>query len=402
MSANTQPSRSGKSGRSVLMIVHSYCPNDPRVRREAEAIAERGDRVDVVCLKDAGQRGRETIEGVTYWRLPLRRRRGGIARYLFEYAALFAGAATLSIPLHLAHRYRLVQAHNMPDFLVFAGFFPWLSGAKVLLDLHDPVPELYRAKFGLRSDALLIRMLSGIERAAIGFADFAFAATGAFRSRLVERGRPQHRLGVLLNCPDARIFRPRAHDNGARDGLRLLFHGTVTERSGVDLAIRAAERVRNRGMKLDLLIVGDGDFLPQIRDAAQEGDRARWIEVRGAVALEEIPGIIATADLGLIPNRPGPFHELALPTRLFEYLVMDRAVLIARSPAVSAIFPGDELLEFEPGDEEDLARAIERAQDPELRRRCATRGGKIAKEHLWENEKAIYLAVVDALLEPER
>jgi glycosyltransferase involved in cell wall biosynthesis len=392
-----------RSDRSVLMIVHSYCPNDPRVRREAEAIAERGDRVDVICLRDAGQRGKETIEGVTYWRLPLRRKRGGVARYMFEYAALFLGAVVLSIPLHVAHPYRLVQAHNMPDLLVFAGFFPWLCGASVLLDLHDPVPELYRAKFGLSSNALLIRILSGIERMAIGFADFAFAATGAFRMRLLERGRPADRVGVLLNCPDARLFHPRAATNGSGEGLRLLFHGTVTERSGIDLAIRAAERARSRGMNLRFLIVGDGDFLPQIRDAANEGDRSGWIEVRGAVALEKIPEMIAAADLGIIPNRPGPFHELALPTRLFEYLVMDRPVLIARSPAVSAIFPGDELLEFEPGDEEDLARAIERAgADPDLRRRSAVRGGKIAREHLWEKEKAIYLEVVDALLQPKR
>lgn len=388
------------SGRSVLMIVHSYCPNDPRVRREAEAIAERGDRVDVICLKDQGQRGNETIAGVTYWRLPLRRRRGGAARYIFEYAALFLGASLLAVPLHIAHRYRLVQAHNMPDLLVFAGWFPWLSGAGMLLDLHDPVPELYRAKFGLSPDAPLIRILSGIEQVAIGFADYTFAATGAFRARLLERGRPADRLGVLLNCPDERLFRPRAQDRASREGLRLLFHGTVTERSGVDLAFRAAEQVRKGGVNLRFLIVGEGDFLPRIRDAAKEGDRSEWIEVQGSVALEEIPEIIAKSDVGVIPNRPGPFHELALPTRLFEYLVMDRPVVIARSPAVSAIFSADELLEFEAGDEEDLARAIERAgRDPELRRQSAARGGKIARNHLWEKEKAIYLKVVDSLFE---
>jgi glycosyltransferase involved in cell wall biosynthesis len=204
----------------------------------------------------------------------------------------------------------------------------------------------------------------------------------------------------LLNCPDERLFRPRAQDRASREGLRLLFHGTVTERSGVDLAFRAAEQVRKGGVNLRFLIVGEGDFLPRIRDAAKEGDRSEWIEVQGSVALEEIPEIIAKSDVGVIPNRPGPFHELALPTRLFEYLVMDRPVVIARSPAVSAIFSADELLEFEAGDEEDLARAIERAgRDPELRRQSAARGGKIARNHLWEKEKAIYLKVVDSLFE---
>jgi glycosyltransferase involved in cell wall biosynthesis len=331
--------------------------------------------------------------------LPLQRRRGGILRYFFEYAALFLGALLLSIPLHVQRRYRLVQAHNMPDLLVFAGFFPWLSGAGVLLDLHDPVPELYRAKFGLAPESSLIRFLSMIEGAAIGFSDSALAATGAFRDRLVERGRPAARLGVLLNCPDPRIFHPRAKDASSGATFRLLFHGTVTHRSGIDLAIRAAEKVRQGGVQLRFLIVGDGDFLPETRAQASAAGRAEWIEIQGQVPLEEIPAIIATCDLGIIPNRPGAFHDLALPTRLFEYLVMERPVLVARSPAISALFKEEDLLQFEPGDEEDLTRMLERAfSDAELRRRCVEQGGRIAREHLWDKEKEIYLRTIDALL----
>ena len=71
------PSGPAVAGRgNVLMVVHSYCPADPRVRREAEALAEDGWGVDVLCLKDEGQSWRETIRGVRYLRFPLRRRRG--------------------------------------------------------------------------------------------------------------------------------------------------------------------------------------------------------------------------------------------------------------------------------------------------------------------------------------
>lgn len=384
--------------RAVLMIVHSYCPGDPRVRREAEAIASRGDHVDVLCLRAPGQSVRETVSGVHYWRLPLRRERGGWPRYFFEYISLLLGSALLSIPLHLRHRYRIVQTHNMPDFLVYSSAFPWLSGAAAVLDLHDPVPELFEAKFGLAPTSLPIRMLGEFERLAIMFADAVFVATGAFRDRLVQRGRPADRLQVLLNSPDRALFAERPGEPRSDGSMHLLFHGTVTERSGVDLALLAAEEVRRRGVPLRFSILGDGDALPEIRRLAAEGNRPEWVVVRGSVPFEEIPGYVASCDLGVIPNRPGPFHDLALPTRLFETLAMSRPTVVSRSAAIHQLFRPEEVLDFEAGNLEDLVRVLEKAcRDPELRRQSMERGRAVAQKHTWEIERARYLDVLDEL-----
>ena len=382
---------------NVLMIVHSYCPADPRVRREAEALVEAGYGVDVLCLRGEGQAWREVVAGVRYLRFPLRRKRGGISRYAFEYVALLGLGTLGAVVLHAWRRYRVVQAHNMPDFLVFCGIVPWLAGVPVLLDLHDPVPELYMSKFGLARDSRLIRLLVLIEGMALRFSERALVATGAFRDRLVERGRPAGKIRVLLNSPDPKIFRPRPVPNG--DGPPVvLFHGTVTRRSGVDALVRAAETVRRGGQPLRLVILGDGDRLPEVRRLAAEGDRPEWIDVRGSIPLEEVPEVVAAAALGVVPNRGGAFHELALPTRLFEYLVMERPVLVTRSPAIEAIFPPGALLLCGPDDEADLARALGAAlADRTGREKCVREGGRIAQRHGWDREKAIYLDVVASL-----
>ncbi len=378
----------------ALMVVHSYCPADPRVRREAEALADAGWDVDVLCLRNGGEPATETIQGVRYLRLPLRRRRGGVLRYAFEYVALLALGLLTAVVLHGLRRYRLVQAHNMPDFLVFCGLVPWATGVPVLLDLHDPIPELYMAKFGMRRESPLIRLLTRIEGWSLRYADHALVATEAFRRRLIERGRDPARLTTVLNSPDPRLFRPRPLPDAAGPPV-LLFHGTVTERSGVDCAIRAAERVRAAGVDFRFVILGDGDTLPQVRAMAAEGDRPKWIDVRGPVALDEVPDVVASCDLGVVPNRGGAFSELALPTRVFEVLTVGRAVVCARSPAVSDLFAEEDLLFFEPEDEADLARVLERAlRDPELRRAMAARGARVAAARAWEREKERYLGVV--------
>ena len=38
----------------------------------------------------------------------------------------------------------------MPDFLIFTAVIPKLLGAKVVLDMHDLMPEVYMAKYGPR------------------------------------------------------------------------------------------------------------------------------------------------------------------------------------------------------------------------------------------------------------
>ena len=386
------------SGARALMVVHSYCPADPRVRREAEALAEAGWEVDVLCLRDRGQAASETVGGVRYLRFPLRRRRGGALRYAFEYAVLLALGFAAGVVLHGRRRYRLVQAHNMPDFLVFCGLVPWVTGAPVLLDLHDPIPELYMSKFGLPRDSALIRALTMLEGLSLRFADRALVATGAFRRRLVERGRDPARLSVVLNAPDPRLFRPAETSRPAGAPPVLLFHGTVTERSGVDVAIRAAERVRASGRELRLVILGDGDFLPEVRRLAAEGDRPAWIDVRGPVPLERVPAAIAACDIGVVPNRGGAFSELALPTRIFEVLSVGRPVVCARSPAVLDLFHEDDLLFFEPESEDDLSRVLSAAlDDPARRARCVAAGTRVAAEHAWAREKRVYLDVVEEL-----
>lgn len=81
--------------KTICHIVQSYYPRDPRIRRQAEALAEAGFRVDIVCLRDKNENSNEVINGVNIFRMPLSRQRGSNLRYLFEYAAFFTLACRL-------------------------------------------------------------------------------------------------------------------------------------------------------------------------------------------------------------------------------------------------------------------------------------------------------------------
>src|ERR1700749_3373069 len=84
------------SGARVVAVLFSDYPADPRPRRAAEALAEAGACVEVICLKERDEETqRETFHGVHITRLPLRRRRGGKLSYMLRYGAFILLAGTI-------------------------------------------------------------------------------------------------------------------------------------------------------------------------------------------------------------------------------------------------------------------------------------------------------------------
>ena len=133
----------------TAMVVFSYYPLDVRVRRAAEAIVEAGMKVDLICLRGEGEPKREQVGGVNVYRINLKRKRATTLRYLWEYAYFILATFLLLSSLHLIRRYRIVHVHTLPDILVLSALLPKLTGAKVILDIHDIMPELYMRKYGI-------------------------------------------------------------------------------------------------------------------------------------------------------------------------------------------------------------------------------------------------------------
>src|SRR5512143_3999871 len=106
--------------RSVAMVTHSYYEEDPRVRREADALAAAGRQVDVFALRRLHDPDDEVIAGVRVRRLGVQRHQGaGLRTYLVEYLAFLVRATFALTRAHPRRHYGLVQVHTLPDFLVF-------------------------------------------------------------------------------------------------------------------------------------------------------------------------------------------------------------------------------------------------------------------------------------------
>jgi glycosyltransferase involved in cell wall biosynthesis len=395
------------SGKRVSVVLYSTYPSDPRPRRAAEALARAGAIVEVICLEETHDEPRHgIISGVSITRISLKHRRGGKLSYVLQYAWFILLASAIMAGRSLKKRYDLVHVHNMPDILAFSAIVPKLFGAKVILDLHDPMPELMMAIFGLRERSYLVRLLKMFEKLSIGFADAVLTTNEAFRKLFSTRSCPPQKISVVMNSPDEDIFRytpSSGQDSMPRDTSRpfvIMYHGTLVERYGVDLAVRALAKIRKTVRRAELRIYGRSTpFLEGILDDVRGSELAKAVHYVGPMKLEQIPAAIHDCDVGVIPNRRCQFTELNMPTRIFEYLSQGKPAIAPGSPGIRDYFGPESLILFELGDVDDLAAKLEYVfAHPAEVAKIVERGQEAYRAHQWRGERLRLIGLVEQLL----
>ncbi len=377
----------------IGMIVFSYYPSDPRVNREAEALSNTGFDVDVICLKGENESEKEEINGVHAVRCNLKRSRKSKMSYLFEYG-IFGLYAFYMISIRAIFRkYTAIHVHNMPDFLVFCAAVPKLFGCKVILDLHDPTPEVFITKYSIPERSLVIRLLVFIEKVSIGFSDFVITPNEAFKNLFIERGCPSNKIAIVMNSPVEDIFNKNGHVENAHtqptSAYTVMYHGTIVERHGLDDALKAIKTVSKTIPDIRFLVCGDGDeFVCTFKAMIKELNLDNIVTYLGRLSYREIAERIAEIDLGLIPNKMSVFTNINFPTRIFEYIAMDKVCIVPRTKGILDYFTDDDIFFFHPGDVRQLAERISFVlRNKESAQNVLKRGKNIYLKHRWSIEK---------------
>ncbi len=396
-----RPGAATGPGLRHCMVVHSIYPlGETRVQREAQALAERGFEVDIICLRDRGEPRVERFAGATVYRLPVSRdKRRGLAGQLLEYLAFLLLAFAKLTALHLRRRYHVVQVHNLPDFLVFAALVPKLSGSRVILDLHDLMPEFFSARFQPGRGSLPLRLVLLQERLACRFADHVITVSEHWRQALIRRGVPAHKCSVLMNVADTAIFRRQARaERPAGAPFRLIYHGTITHRYGLDVLVRAVHLARRELPAIEASIIGAGELVPELRRLIDELGLGAHVRLADLVPAERLPALIAAADLGVVPYRRDPFTDELLPTKLMEYAAMGLPAIASRTAAIAGCFDETMVQFVAPGDAEELARCIVALARDRARLAALAAGiQQFNARFSWTGQSAGYVRLVSAL-----
>src|SRR5690606_41818625 len=90
----------------------------------------------------------------------------------------------------------------MPDFLIFSALAPRLLGARLILDVHDPMPEFWTTKFGRDMDDPPIRVFKLQEKSCAAISHAVLTAIRNYKDRLVNRGIAADKISAIHNSLD--------------------------------------------------------------------------------------------------------------------------------------------------------------------------------------------------------
>jgi len=386
----------------ICLVVQSYYLRDPRVRREAESLASAGCKVDVICLREKGLSSSETVNGVNITRVPIARRRATTWRYMFEYSLFFiAVSLVLAYRLIAGRRYDLIHVNNMPDFLVFSTILPKLFGSKILLDVHDPMAEVFMSKYDIKSGSLIIRLLRWQEKISLRYCHHVLTVSDVMKERL-QRIAGYTPVSVVLNVPDEAVFRRSSQDMSARKSNKfftLLYTGTMSARYGLAVAIEAAAKLKDEIPGLRLRLVGEGDDLPALRQMVDKLSLNDVVEFWPPVPLSEIPNLVRQSDIGISPHVNDVFMALYFSTKVAEFVNMGLPTVVTRTETIERYFDDQMVRYCEAENVESFASAVlDLYHHPELREKMSHKCHEFGKRWSWAIEKLKYLEVVARLV----
>jgi glycosyltransferase involved in cell wall biosynthesis len=306
-------------------------------------------------------------------------------------------AASLLTDLHFKNRYDVIHVHSVPDSLVFTAIIPKLTGARILLDIHDILPEFYASKFGASSDSLMFKFLVLVERLSIAFSDHVIIANPIWKERLISRSVSPDKVTTIGNHPNADIFswRPRQRNDGK---FIITYPGSLNWHQGLDIAVRAFAMVAPSAPNAELHIYGDGPERIKLVKIASELGVEEKIKFRGFLPTREIVSVMSESDLAVVPKRSkSVFGTEAASTKILEFMSLGVPAVISRTKIDSLYHNESRVKFFDNDDPDELAKAIlDLYANPKLREMLARNGLEYAREQSWENRKNDYLAVIDS------
>jgi glycosyltransferase involved in cell wall biosynthesis len=353
------------------MLAYAHYINDARIKSYVSTLEDHGHRVDVVALRADEKSQVNTLRAGSIVHLMNKYQGQSTLMYVWSYLRFLLKSSILLAFRSLRHRYDVVHVHNMPNALVLAAIFPKLLGARIMLDVHDLMTVNYMAKFNAGENDWRIRTLKIEQRLSAIFADHVFCADHNQQDYLVEHcGIAREKITVLMNLPNVNLFKPISAEKNDKI-FRIVYHGTIAHRLGIDLIVRAVAKAAER-IPVELYIYGAGDYLSEVIELSSQLRLQEKVHFsRKFFPVEQIPQIVSGMDLGIIGNRRNiACDQYMLPVKLLEYVYLGVPVVAPRLAVIARYFDDTMIRYYESENVEQMADAIVELYHRRDKREC--------------------------------
>jgi len=386
----------------VTVVAYTNYFLDGRVRFEAEGLAESGCEVHVIAARSEQPNSATVLNEVVIEESPLQVRRGGKMRYLFQYFAFLLTSSAMLLRSSFGRRSAILHIHSLPDFQVLCALPFKLLGAAVVLDMHESMPELILARFGVTHRSLWFKLALATQKLSALLADHVIVACDGIKNLLVERGVPVERVTSISNVADSPVT--RLPDAEVRKLLsippgRMIVHvGGVNAERDLDTLIRAVATIAEKDIPL-LVIAGPGQpsYVNMLRALATELRVDSRIQFVGQVSLDLAQSLVSMSEFGVVTLLSNPHTELSWPTRIGEFAAAEKPLVVPTLSFIRSAL-GEGARYYSPGDHVSLANAIRAVMTDEKTNELMTRRAKeVCKAQSWDAVRSSLLRLINSV-----
>lgn len=271
--------------------------------------------------------------------------------------------------LNFASKYQPTILHSASNFIngVTTNHVAKILGIPSIYEVRG-LWEITRAsKDPYYENSDLFKMMKRMEVDAAMNATVVVTLTEALKRELVERGVPCDKITVISNAADPEKFKPSTRDKDLESLFRhqnkvvIGYIGSVVEYEGIEYILWASAILKAKGFQnFAVLIVGDGNYLDQIKLLCSQLDLKDVVTFTGRVSHQGINRYYSLVDIMTYPRKGQPVCEMVSPLKPFEAMSMEKCVVASDVAALKEIVnDGVTGLLHKKDDVEDLARTLE-------------------------------------------
>ena len=355
---------------AVAMIMYYDWYSDGRGKTIRDVYTSLGYEILVFCTRESGYEKYREEGNVRVWNGNAKYMGDRLGAYLLHHVVFMILAGFWLLRRCIRQRPAVIHIHNMPDYLSALALIGRCFGIRSIWDVRDISAAVWFTKknpTSLTPDGIFFDILVMIQRLSAKCCDGVICADENQREFLIRHGARPQTTRVVMNLPLKGVFNwigPTID----KEVPRIVYHGTMTQRLGIDLVVYAIHLLAKNRRHFLCDIIGDGDAKEEIRRLVRELGLDERVRIQGRfIETEKIPEWVRGASFAVISNRrTHATDNFMLPHKMLEYIRLGIPVIVPRLGIISRYMKEDEVVFYEPDNVKAIAGAILSMQKTDL------------------------------------
>jgi len=357
------------------MIVDGAYPNDIRVRKEAEALAENGKKVLVVCPRKKNDLEHEIVNNVAIFRIG--KNYTNAKKGIYD---IIESTTNINLLFYFGFKkafkkYKIdyLHVHDLP--LAGTGYKFKNNLKNIYLDLHENYPEALKTWFLWKQNSI-IKIKNALffnsenwskkEKKYCEKYDKVICVVEEMKAKLIANFNIENEKLIVVSNHEKKSFADNFNEEVAQNIINkkdfsITYVGGFGPHRGLQTAIEAMPKILKQIPEAKLFLIGKGsvDVENKLREIVTEYNVENTVVFVGYRPFKEVSTIMQKTNVNIIPHLANDHTDNTIPHKLFQ-IMMSKSLLLVSSckPLKRIVTKYDAGIVFNANDTNDFAEKI--------------------------------------------